>query len=313
MGTSSKDSQRKSGAPRGPRMTGTEPPDPSTSPSLSALLRAFEANVIPSLLKANRHRPLVAASSAVEARPPSEVKAKDVTRIANAAMEADPGAILGQVHGLRARGLSLETIFLDVLAPAARLLGLRWERDEIDFVAVTSALGRIHHAVRELAAVIPGRALRRSRSGSPRILLAPTPGEQHNLGVLMVAEFFRREGWEVVDFPAATLETLVAAVEQTAFDVLGLSLGSEVRLNTLVSTVEALRTASKNPDVGLMIGGAVFALSPELVRRVPADAVATDAASAVRLAEALLRKINLRLLASRSTTALGSSHPSSAH
>ena len=313
MGTSSKDSQRSGTvASRGPRASIGPRADATTSPALGALLRAFEANVIPSLLKTTRDRPLaVSAGSVVGA--PSPVKNADVARVASAALEADPSAIHSQILGLRARGLSLERLFLELLAPAARTLGVRWEQDEIDFVAVTSALSRIHQVVRELAAVIPARALRHARSGAPRILLAPTPGEQHNLGVLMVAEFFRREGWEVTDFASATLETLIVAVERTAFDLIGLSLGGEVRLNALVSTIEALRTASKNPDVGVMVGGAIFALQPDLARRVPADAVAADAASAVRLAEALMRKINLRMQAARSTATDKSSNTSLAH
>ena len=306
MGTSSKDSQRRSGAPRSPRMPA------EASSALGALLRTFEVNVIPSLLKANQNRPITVATAG-DGGAPSKVRAGDVSRLANAALEADPGALHGQIHGLRARGLSLESIFLELLAPAARKLGQRWERDEIDFVAVTAALSRIHQVVRELAGAIPAQSLRRSRVGAPRILLAPTPGEQHNLGVLMVAEFFRREGWEVAEFSAATLETLLAAAEQTAFDLIGLSLGSEVRVNTLVSTLESLRAASKNPDVGLLAGGAIFALQPDLGRRIPADAVAGDAASAVRLAEALLRRINLRLKASGHNTAIGIPTPNPSH
>ena len=308
MGTSSKDSQRRGGAARQGRAPGARSAPPTT---FSALLRAFEADVIPTLLKVNEGRPLTLREASE--RLSQSIKPGDVSRLASVALEADPGAVPAVLHAVRARGVTLEALFLELLAPAARKLGTQWERDEIDFVAVTSALGRILQAVRELSALIPPRLPRRSTTGAPRILLSVTPGEQHNLGVLMVAEFFRREGWEVTDFASATLETLVMAVERTAFDLIGLSLGGEVRLNALVSTIEALRTASKNPDVGVMVGGAIFALQPDLARRVPADAVAADAASAVRLAQAILRRINLRLRASRSTEVFGSPTHSPTH
>ena len=311
MGTSSKDSQRKGGTPRAGRAIRSGRPPPTSSASFSALLKALEDNVIPELVNATRDRPLVVSGKS-GARA-SQVKASDIAQVANAAMEADPTAIHAQVHRLRTRGLSLEAIFLELLSPAARALGVRWERDEIDFVAVTAALTRIHQVVRELSALIPSRTPRRSGAASPRILLAATPGEQHNLGVLMVAEFFQREGWEVVNFQSPSLEQLVQAVEQTAFDIIGLSLGGEARLNSLISTLEALRSVSKNPDVGMMVGGAVFVLQPDLARRVPADAVAHDAAGAVHLAQALLRKISLRIRASRLTTEVGSPTPSSPH
>ena len=311
MGTSNKDSQRKGGPTRAGRAIRSARLPPASSASFRALLKALEDNVIPELVNAKRDQPLAVSGKARAST--TEVKASDIAQLANAAMEADPAAIHTQVHRLRTRGLSLETIFLDLLSPAARALGVRWERDEIDFVAVTAALSRIHQVVRELSALIPGRTLRPSGAAAPRILLAATPGEQHNLGVLMVAEFFQRQGWEVLHMPSPSLEQLVRAAEETAFDMIGLSLGGEARLNTLISTLEALRSVSKNPDVGMMVGGALFALQPDIARRVPADAVAHDAASAVHLASALLRKINLRVRASRLTTEVGSPTPSSPH
>mgnify|MGYP006281746571 CR=1 FL=1 len=310
MGRSTKDSHRKSGSTR----TGSTPAAERDSPAfpVGALLKAFEENVIPSLLEASRQRPLAVQQEETR-ETASRARPSDVNRLAQAALEAEHGALHGHINALRARGFSLEAIFLDLLAPAARRLGKQWERDQIDFVAVTTALGRIHQVVRELSAVTPPPQTRRRAGGSPRILLAVTPGEQHNLGLLMVAELFQREGWEVVSKLAPSQEELIQAVEQTAFDAIGLSLGSEVRLNALISTIGALRTSSKNPDVGVMVGGAVFALTPEIARRVPADAVAADAASAVRLAETLLRQINLRLQASRTSLADGHPTPSPTH
>ena len=58
-----------------------------------------------------------------------------------------------------------------------------------------------------------------------RVLLLPGPGEQHTFGLSMVAEFFRRSGWEVVGGTGPESLDPVRAVRDEWFDVVGISVG----------------------------------------------------------------------------------------
>ena len=68
------------------------------------------------------------------------------------------------------------------------------------------------------------------------------------------------------------------ASSKVEFDVIGLTVGSECHVKAVGSAILAMRKASLNPAVVVMVGGPVVALQPDFVARVGADATAPDAA-----------------------------------
>jgi methanogenic corrinoid protein MtbC1 len=189
-------------------------------------------------------------------------------------------------EAMRARGVSLEALYLQLLAPAARRLGELWEADLCDFTDVTVALGRLQQALRELSSAFRNEL--EPREHGRRALLMPAPGEQHTFGLFMVAEFFRRAGWDVWGGPPASGGDLTGIVRAEWFDVVGLSVGCESRLDVLAAGIRAMRRASRNRAIGVMVGGPAFVEHPELVALVGADATAADARQAALQAESLV-------------------------
>jgi MerR family transcriptional regulator, light-induced transcriptional regulator len=95
-----------------------------------------------------------------------------------------------------------------------------------------------------------------------RVLLAAPAGEQHTFGMSMVAEFFRRAGWEVVG-GVGSLDADPALVAQGEwFDVVGISVGHHVRLEWVKATIAAIRQQSRNKGIGVMVGGPLFVVQP---------------------------------------------------
>ena len=211
--------------------------------------------------------------------------ADDIESFADALLEGDENAIEAQLARWRSRGLSTESLFLDLFAPAARHFGELWDEDCVDPARVTLGVGRLQRLMRQLG---PGFT---SEADVPpkdrRVVLAHHPSEQHVFGLSMLAEFFRRDGWEVVGGPTGTPTELEQRVSSQWIDVVGLSLGGEVFLPWLRSTIGAMRAASCNPNIIVMVGGPLFTLYPHWVHEVDADATA-DAATAPRLAEKML-------------------------
>jgi methanogenic corrinoid protein MtbC1 len=115
-----------------------------------------------------------------------------------------------------------------------------------------------------------------------------SPGEQHMFGISMVAEFFRRSGWDVVGGPTAKPGDLIGMVRGESYEVVGLSLSGEARLDGLAARIRELRRASRNRAVRVMVGGQVFNDRPDLVALVGADATAADARAAPGQASELL-------------------------
>lgn len=256
-------------------------PAPLPDPHKHHLVRALQREVIPRLASAHRQAEPTAAAYAA---PTSHEVGVFTARLIDG---HEPG-VVGMVERLRRRGASAETIYLDLLAPAARKLGELWSDDQCDFATVTVGVARLQRLMRELSpsfcAALPAEAPPRT------ILLAQAPGEQHGLGMAMVAEFFRRDGW-LVEWGAGPQAPEPASRAQAEwFDVVGLSLGTEALLPWLRDQIGAIRLASRNAGVVVLVGGPLFALHPNWVEHVGADACAQDARDAPALAAQWVEK-----------------------
>lgn len=256
-------------------------PKPVASGSLHGhLARVIEGEILPRLMLAHKAgvRP---AERIAGSRPTPDQIAQFCTLLLTRSNED----MTPHVLALLDEGLSLESLLLELLAPAARHLGELWEEDECDFVDVTVATGRLQGIMRDLCARLESDAAP-ARGNS--ILLLPCPGETHNFGLSMVATIFREAGWDVVypDHGAGVDPIEFARVEW--YDVIGLSLGCEIFLPALGEAVRSLRRVSRNRSVRIMVGGPLFALHPDYVTLVGADATADNAHVAPGIAESLL-------------------------
>lgn len=247
---------------------------------LDHLLSAIDAEVIPRLVLAHRDRGLPSLS--LRAEEPYAQTAKLVPLLLDDRLDA----VLAHLHTLRDEGLGIEAIYLDILAPMARRLGELWISDQCDFARVTVGMLGVQQLMRHFSLEFRGEL--GATPSNRRVLLAALPGEQHTFGVAMLAEFFRRDGWDVVDEPPRSLGDLLDRVGGQPFQVVGLSLSHDGGLGALARAIRAIRRHSCNAAVGIMVGGAAFADHPRRAARVGADASATDPRLAVQQARNLL-------------------------
>jgi methanogenic corrinoid protein MtbC1 len=185
---------------------------------------------------------------------------------------------------LRERGLSLDELHIELLEPTARYLGALWDEDKVDFVDVTIGLNRLQRLVHYFAGlddVMPYDDKRRA-------LIVAAPGEQHILGNTIVQRFLRAAGWYVCSAQAVQVDDLLRMVAQEWFGVIGISLSTEGQIGGLTELMVAIREASLNRSVGVMVGGPAFTHRPELALEVGADGTAVNAPAAVMLAKKLL-------------------------
>jgi methanogenic corrinoid protein MtbC1 len=249
---------------------------------LGLLLKTIESEIIPRLMLT--HQADLPGITGAGARPRHE----DVDRLAAVLLTNDGDAVSAFIQQVRARGVSPESIYLDLLTPAARLLGRMWEEDTCDFTAVTLGLWRLQRVMYELSPAFQMQIEPEAPLDGRRVLLCPVPGEQHTFGLFMVAEFFRRAGWEVFDAPVPSHAELVALTRSNWFACLGISLSCDRWLDELTSIVRDVQHESKNPGIGIIVGGSMFLHRADLVSQVGAHGTAADAARAVELAQSLL-------------------------
>jgi methanogenic corrinoid protein MtbC1 len=252
------------------------------SSSDTLLTKVIEGEIIPRLLLA--HRP-TSTNAKVESEVPCDFP--DADTVAQLVLSNEPHEIAEKVDLLRRRGVKLEQIFLDFLAPVARKLGEFWEEDRCSFTDVTLGLVRLHQLLYEVSsrevgidAVGPKR----------RAYFVPSPGEQHTFGLCMLEEFFLHAGWETASNHSASAATIIETVAAQKLDVVGFSVGCFEYLDSLSSLIERVRVASRNPNIVIMVGGRIFSDSPGSVERVKGATVICDGVHAVRMAEKLISR-----------------------
>lgn len=252
--------------------------------SLSSLI---EAEIIPRLMVAHAFdRPPVARPAAID--PGATVTATEIDEFAPLALQVEADALLSYVEAIMARGVAMDVLMVDLIAPAARRLGEFWADDRCDFVDVTMGLWRLQEVVHEVAAREPGELS--SKSGGYRALFASMPGDQHYLGTIVIDELFSREGWLTDRITGKETSDILRRVTDSWFDMVGLTINCDCNIENLTSIIIAIRSVSRNSRVCIMLGGGLLSANPELAVKSGADGTARDAKLALKVALELVRE-----------------------
>jgi len=248
-----------------------------------SLLSLVEAEIIPRLMSAHRD-PCHKSAGA------TDITRDEIVAFTQALLAQDVAAANVLVAELREVGYTIDAIYLKLLALSARYLGELWEADTCNFSEVTLCLWRIQTMLYDLSPAFQSDAMLRAAAPiERRILIANLPGHQHTLGVSMLSEFFRREGWVTLTIPSPQPREIQDSLSVDWFDVLALSAGTDREIEDLQKTIEAARKTSRNPRLAIMVGGALLLRRPELVTIVGADGTAHDANSALTMAANLVQ------------------------
>ncbi len=260
------------------------PPAPDADePADRRLLSVVESEIIPRLMSAHPRRGRAGVAA---------ISAADVDAFARTLLDPSRARAEQLLDAHCERGVPPDAIYLELFAPAARLLGDMWLVDHCNFSQVTLGLWRIHGLMHELSPSFHASAAAsdpRHRS-ERRILLASLPGQQLTLGLSLLSEFFRRDGWIALCVPSPEPGLTQATLSAHWFDVFGLSASMDGEIDDLEKTIRAARKTSQNPRLTVLVGGPLLLRRPELCRMVGADGVAADAPTALAMATRLVQQ-----------------------
>lgn len=178
--------------------------------------------------------------------------------------------------------------YRQIAVPLAQRLGDAWNEDTLSMVDVEFASGRLtlwcdKYASEDL--------LRTSGSGGRRrIFLARTAGEKHTLGLSITSKCYRHAGWQVDG--GAHVEagpTLLMALRETHYDVVGVSVGVSHRAPECRTLVRDIRAASCNANLKIVLGGPALIAEPHVFDHVGADFIALDAMEAVEVCDQFVK------------------------
>lgn len=168
------------------------------------------------------------------------------------------GFIREALDAVQARRIGVADLYTQVLGPLMVDVGERWHQgrvrvwdEHLATQSVLSLVGALTPHVASSAVSVPpaGRS----------VLLTCPPGEQHDLGLRMLADRFRLAGWNVYYLGADTpVDELVAAGRTLEPDLLVLSASTHYNRALLRDVAAQLRSAL--PEVRLAVGGPAFAV-----------------------------------------------------
>ncbi len=184
----------------------------------------------------------------------------------------------------RRDGVPLDVVYLHTLSGAARHLGVMWEKDEVSFLGLTVAAGRIFEIMRGLRQEVPQQA--HDPKSAKRAFFAAVPGETHTLGVTMAAALLRNHGWAIELRTGMSHDALVEAIAADDQKMIGLSAGRAEGVVALIRLVLALRIVK--PEAKIIVCGHVVSEVRGLVELVNADAVIEDTGDVTNQMDALL-------------------------
>ena len=251
----------------------------------------IESEIIPRLLMAHHKDTKEVVSSGDLGG--AQIEPSAAKKFAHLPMTQDTPHLLEEIDKFLADGVSVDAIYIDLLAPAARQLGEMWENDDCDFVDVTMGLWRLQEVMREIAERAPVPPI--NPADNPhRALFTPIPGDEHYFGAMMMDEVFARAGWRSQAMTKPLRRELLDIISREHFDLVGLTLTKDCPSAAAAHLIKAMRSVSANPNLSILVGGHMINQNPAVVAEVGADGTGADARAALEVARALVQSPEVR-------------------
>lgn len=203
---------------------------------------------------------------------------EEIAALCDALLSSDDRAADDFILNARRTSEDIEVVYLSYVAGAARQLGQLWDADQISFMQVTLACGKLYRIIRGLRHVIAPSIIR-DRDEWPA-MFALVPGETHTLGIEIATDLFRREGWDVDMMVGLDHDVLVEQSDRRSYRAIVLVANSDSMIEPLTRLVLALRIS--HPLSHLVVAGNILDHYPNISSLVGADAVIKEIETAVK-------------------------------
>ncbi|TRZ71171.1 MAG: helix-turn-helix domain-containing protein [Actinobacteria bacterium] len=186
-------------------------------------------------------------------------------------ISGDERGVVTLMESVLRSGNDLYFLYLDVLVPAMRAIGKKWESGEIDVFVEHRASGIASRSAARVGSRFSKRGVRKGT-----VLIGSPEGEWHVLGSQLLSDLIHLEGWKIDDLgPNVPVESFVAAATQIP-DVVAVCIASTMK-ETLPAMRETIAKIKKtlNNSIPCFAGGAAV-LDSEHAESLGADYWASD-------------------------------------
>ena len=185
------------------------------------------------------------------------------------------------------RGDDVKTIYTGVMQRILYYVGMLWERGAIDVFQEHLVAQSMQRLMADLMSTV-------SFSGAGPVFLGfSVSGELHEIGIRMITDVFRIEGWNAV-FLGTNLpfQSIVSAIEQYRPRAVGISVAAAAHLDVCRNIIQSLRAEFPDTCPWFITGGLAFNGNGALWKDTGADYFAEDAVEAGKLAGELKKHLD---------------------
>lgn len=236
-----------------------------------------EAAAVSAALQAVRTKFMEASAAPITQRQLPE-QWQEVVEFETAILAGDQGTALAIMNRCFDNLYSLVDIELHVIQPALYHIGEKWQSNQVT-VAQEHMATAIVHSVMTMGLL---RSAPSALNGK-RILLACTEGNNHTIGLRMVADAFLLDGWEV-QYLGANVPTraLVKQIMEWKPDLVGLSVSFAQQLRAVKTIIAQLNECLGCMRPAVIVGGFAINRYDRLAGLVGADMSSNNAQAAVK-------------------------------
>ncbi len=209
-----------------------------------------------------------------------------LVQLTTAIVEGEPEQAVDLSQKALAAGFEPMAIIDGSLVPGMRIVGERFACGEYFLPNLIFSANGMQEAMKILEPELRLRQQEIRTAG--KVVIGTVHGDIHEIGKSLVATMLSANGFQVFDLGVdVSTETLVAKVQETGADLLGLSSLLTTTMSVQGEVIEALKKAGLREKVKVMVGGAPVTRS--WAEEIGADGYAEDAIGAVELAKRLVR------------------------
>lgn len=250
------------------------------------LNKTIESEIIPRLLMGHK---LESANQVIDGQSSDiGVKQTEIIDFCQTLLDGPIADCFTFIDRMQKSGHSLVSLYMNLIPASTRRLQMLWETDENSFTEVTLALGRAQNLIHQLSPAFMSQGKLSEFQGNA--LLINAPGSQHTLGIIIMGEFFKLNGWNTTVEIETTSTDLKDRIRLQSYDLLAISISCEDQWGTMETLLNEVKKVSKNKGMLTMAGGPLFDFKPEMIQECSADICELTAEEAIKKVSYLIKQ-----------------------
>ncbi len=209
--------------------------------------------------------------------PENDLQGKYIRHLVNGDRHLARNLIMDAFHS----GKKIKDIYMNVFAPAQRMIGYLWQTNKISVAQEHYATAVTQLIMSELYPHI----FHDTQFNGLKMAGVAIGSELHELAIRMVTDFFEMDGWDTYFYGAnMPVQSIMKTLDQGKFDLLALSVTMMVHLNEMKKIITEIRRQERFKTVKILVGGNPLNVDPNLWKTLGADGTAKNADLAINVA-----------------------------